>query len=130
MVSDSGITLNERVELAKNLMELSNEPLSLTDKPRNYIAIEVGFKPNKNAIGISKHRDRVSFLVRSTDLLRRLEMAGFTPVPVPQTRPMMKDKYFIFGVSKEDINRHQALFREAVKESIETVRSRKSKKNR
>src|SRR5271170_955165 len=130
MASDSGITLEERVELAKYLMGLSNEHLSLTDKPRNYIAIEVGFKPNKNAIGVSKYRDRVSLLVRSTDLLRRIEMAGFTPVPVPQTRPMMKDKYFILGLSKNDVNRHEALFREVVKESIETVRSRKSKKNR
>lgn len=119
----------ERLNLARRLTELSDRALSVTEKPRDYIAIESGTGPNKNVISVNKREDKVSFYIRSSDLLARLKGAGFEPDKVEPTQKFLEDRYRFWNLKIEDLNKHPDLFADLVRESISVVEARRSRKS-
>ncbi|MGB6130348.1 MAG: hypothetical protein WBG54_01090 [Acidobacteriaceae bacterium] len=111
-------------ELAQHLSELSREHLEVNGKPKQYVAIEVGPGPFKNAARV--WGSHVTFCIRSTELVQRINLAGFTTKP---GRPQAHDCR-IFGLSKETVDINRALFEEVVRESVEFVHSQKSANSR
>jgi hypothetical protein len=130
MKSKVALIADDRLRIAERLKELSDDLLSLNAIPKDYISLELGTASNKNAIHVNRHSDRVSFYLRSHDLLNRLATAGFAPQLSPQTKPMFRDRYRIFGLNIDLINQNVGLFRDAVAESIEVLQSRKPAKKR
>jgi hypothetical protein len=114
---------DERVSLAERLIGMSGEPLSMTVVGK-YIAIEVGTGTNKNAVLLSNRQDRVSFFIRSTELLNEVAKAGFK---VERNGPEFR--YRVWNVSVPDLEHHESLFRKLMGESMDVVRSRRSRKS-
>jgi hypothetical protein len=123
MVDTASIGSEERVRLAERLIGMSGLPLS-KNEVGNYIAIEVGTGTNKNAVLVSTRQDRVSFFIRSMELLNRVAEAGFKA-----ERNGPEFRYRVWNVSILDLDHHESLFREVMRESIDIVRSRRSRKN-
>ena len=121
----SEMTREEKI--AVRIVELSNQVLS-TEDSNLHIALKIGAGPYSNAVTVSKHSDRVSFFL-STDLRRKAEAEGFKPEPVESTRPWPKDKFRFWHLGLSDLQAHEALFREIVKESVSVIMSRRSKRN-
>lgn len=120
-------TLNqeERLKIAEALVKLSDDVLSMNQRPKDYITLDIGSRPNKNTITIRRTIDRISVYVRSTSLLDELANAGFKPEAVPIGRPRDKDRYRVYGVGIDALNQHESLFRRVVAESIEVIQSRR-----
>jgi hypothetical protein len=121
-------TREDRLKVAALIVELSNKRLSLS--PTNntrYIALKIGSGPNSNAIRV--RNSRVSFFIRSTGLLNKAKYEGFDPQPLRSTTAANKDKFRFWGLRLSDIEAHEALFREIVKESVETIMDRRPKKH-
>jgi hypothetical protein len=118
------MTREDRLKIAARIVELSNQVLS-TAENKDYIALKIGSGPNSNAVRVGKRSDRVSFFIRSMDILKRAEAKEFKPEPLKPTTEANKDKFRFWGLHLSDIEAHEALFREIVKESVETVMDRK-----
>jgi hypothetical protein len=118
----SEMTRDDRWKIADRIVDLSNQVLS-REESGIHIALRIGFPPNSNTVTVSKRANRVCFFIRSMDLLRKAEAEGFKP------EPRSKDRYRFWGLGLSDIDAHEALFREIVKESVSVIMSRRSKKN-
>jgi hypothetical protein len=99
---------------------LSNPELRVKENQR-YIALQVGDPPFCNAVMVS-NSDRVKFIIQSEDLLKR---AGehFEPIEVSGE----KRRFTFYGLTINDIQDHEPLFRELVQESIGTEIGQKPK---
>ena len=118
----------ERRKIADRLVELSDGVLSLEDSDR-HIALRIGSPPNCNAVTVSKRADRVTFLIRSIDLLRKAEQHGFKPVSAKLVAQRDKDRHRFQGLSASDIQAHESIFKEIVMDSVRTIMDRRPKKN-
>jgi len=127
-ISKSEMTRDDRLKIADLIVDLSNNVLSQEVSVR-HVALRIGSPPNSNAVTVSKRADRVSFFIRSKDLLGEAERKGFKPELVGSEAPRDKDRYRFSGLSLSDIHAHEALFREIVKESVSVVIDRRPKKN-
>jgi hypothetical protein len=121
----SEMTREDRLRVAARIVELSNQVLS-TKENVHYIALKIGSGSNSNAARV--RNNRVSFFIRSTDLLNKARAEGFDPEPLKSTTAANKDKFRFWGLGLSDIEAHEALFREIVKESVGTIMDRRPKR--
>ncbi|HWG19724.1 MAG TPA: hypothetical protein VG225_04275 [Terracidiphilus sp.] len=126
--SKSKMTREDRLKIAVRIAELSNGDLEPLDT-EFHISLKMGAGPYSNAVTISKRENRVNFFILSRDLLRKAEAEGFKPEPVESTRPWPKDRFRFWQLGLSDIQTHEALFREIVKESVIAIMDRRSKKH-
>jgi hypothetical protein len=105
-------------------MGLSDGVLSMA-KNGGYIALKIGTGPNSDAVTVRE--GRVSFFIRSTGTLNRARAEGFAPALVDASGLSNKDKYRFPGLRLSDIDGHEALFREIVRDSISTILDRRPK---
>jgi hypothetical protein len=127
MTTTRHLESEDRLRIAERIVELSNQVLS-TKVNGEYIALKVGTGANSNAVIVRKSEDRVSFFIRSTDLLNRAKAEGFDPVQTKLTGSF-KDRYRFWGLSIADLHNHEDLFREIVNESVHTIIDRRPKRN-
>jgi len=113
----------DRLKIAARIVELSNQVLS-TKENAHYIALKIGSGPNSNTVNVWKSHDRVGFFIRSSDLLRKAEAEGFKPEPAKR----QLDRYRFWELSLRDIEAHEPLFREIVKESVGVIMDRRPKR--
>jgi hypothetical protein len=113
MAVSKKLEVEDRLKIAEHIVKLSDQVLSTRENPK-YIALKIG---NWNAVTVRKNSDRVSFFITSTDLINRTKAAGFDPALVPAK----KDKYRFWGLRLADLQTHEDLFREIVKESRRTI---------
>jgi hypothetical protein len=118
-------TREDRLRVAAQIVELSNQVLSTTENSR-YIALKIGSGSNSNAIRV--RNSRVSFFIRSTGLLDKAKDEGFDPQPLKSTTAANKDKFRFWHLSLSKIEDHEVLFKEIVKESVETIMDRRPKR--
>jgi hypothetical protein len=121
------MTEKERKSASTLLAQMSAGDLDPTERSE-YIALQIGDGPNKNAVVL--HFDRVSFFVQSEYLIERAKTEGFKPEPAERKSPQCDYKVRFWGLSLSDIEAHEALFRDIVIESIRIVRSRRPTKSR
>ncbi len=119
------MTREDRLKVAARIVELSNQVFS-TKENVDYIALKIGSGPNSNAVRVRDNR--VSFFIRSTELLNKARAEGFEPEPLKSTTAANKDKFRFRGLGLSDIEVHEALFREIAKESVETIMNRRPKR--
>ncbi len=124
----SEMTREDRLKIAARIVHLSDGVLEQRENG-GYIALKIGSGPNSNAVRVGKRSDRVSFFIRSTDLRKKAEEEKFTPEPLEPTTAANKDKFRFWGLSLGDIEAHEALFREIVKESVSVVMDRRPRRN-
>jgi hypothetical protein len=122
----SEMTREDRLRIAARIVELSNQVLS-TKGNIDYIALKIGSGPNSNVARV--RNNRVSFFIRSKDLFNWAVSKGFDPEPLTSTTAANKDKFRFRNLSLRDIEDHEALFREIVKESVGVVIDRRPKEN-
>jgi hypothetical protein len=127
-ISESEVAGDDRMKIADLIVALSNNVLS-KDVSARHIALRIGSPPNCNTVTISKGVDRVSFYIQSTDLRKKAEAEGFKPEALELVALRNKDKYRFRGLSLSDIQAHEALFREIVKESLRVVMDKRPKKS-
>jgi hypothetical protein len=131
-ISASETTIEDRRKIAHRIVELSDRVLSPYESASR-IALRIGSPPNCNTISVSKRYDRVSFFIRSEDLRRRAEAElraeRFKPERLKSEAQRDKDRYRCSGLRLEDIEAHEALFREIVKESVSVVMDRRARRN-
>jgi hypothetical protein len=125
--SKSGMTKGDRRKIAARIVELSDQVLSTNESDR-HIALKIGSGPNSNTVNVSKRYDRVSFFIRSKNLFRKAETEGFTPKPAESPTAPNKDRFRFWELRLSDIEAHEALFREIVKESVSVIMDRRPKK--
>jgi hypothetical protein len=113
----------DRLRIADRIVELSDGVLKRKDTDR-HIGLKIGSGPYSIAGTVSTHFDRVSFFIRSNDLLKAVE-EKFKPELAESTRPSTKDMYRFWGLSLSDIEAHEALFRRIVKETVNVVMDHK-----
>jgi hypothetical protein len=118
-------TREDCLKVAALIVELSNQVLS-TKENVDYIALKIGSGANSNAVRVRDNR--VSFFIRSTELLNRARAEGFEPEPLKSTTAANKDKFRFRGLGLSDIEAHEALFREILKESVGTIMDRRPKR--
>lgn len=118
-------TREDRLKVAALIVELSNQVLS-TKENIHYIALKIGSGSNSNAVRV--RNDRVSFFIPSTVLINKARAEGFDPEPLKSTTAANKDKFRFRGLGLSDIEAHEALFREIVKESVETIMARRPRR--
>jgi hypothetical protein len=123
----SEMTREDRMQIAVRIVELSNQVLSPHESDI-HIALRIGSPPNSNVVTVSKRADRVSFYIRSRDLLSKAEEKGFRPERRESGAPKDKDRYRFSGLGLSDIQAHETLFREIVKESVSVIMGRRPKK--
>ncbi len=113
---------NDRSEIAKRLVELSNQVLSKKEN-KTHIALKV---KNRVAVLVS-HSERVQFIITSEDLVNRVRAEKFNLTPAPNSIPMHEIKYYFEGLGINQIRAHELLFKEIVNESVQAVMDRKPK---
>ena len=127
MKVDRLMNREDRLKVAAKIAELSDLPLSTQENLKsNYVALKIESGPYSNAICV--HNNRVSFLIRSTDLLKKATEDRLNPEPAPRTVPMDENKFLFWGLGMSDIQAHEALFREIVMESVRTIMDLRPKK--
>jgi hypothetical protein len=126
--SKSEMTPEDRFKIALRIAELSGGDLEPLDT-EFHISLKIGVGPFSNAVTISKRNNRVNFFILSGDLLRKAKAEGFKPEEVKSTRPWPKDRFRFWQLGLSDIQAHEALFREIVKESVSAIMDRRSKKH-
>jgi hypothetical protein len=126
--SKNEMTPEDRLKIAVRIVELSGGDLEPLDT-EFHISMKIGVGPYSNAVTISKRNDRVNFFILSTGLLRKAKAEGFTPEKVESTRPWPKNRFRFLQLRLSDIQAHEALFREIVKESVSAIMNRRSKKH-
>ena len=115
----------DRLKIAAKIAELSDRVLEPKENA-DYIALKIDSGPYSNAARV--RNNRVSFFIRSTDLLNRAKAEGFEPEPLKSTTEANKDKFRFWGLGLSHIEAHEALFREIVKESVGTIMDRRPKR--
>ncbi|MGO9775228.1 MAG: hypothetical protein ACLPM3_01410 [Terracidiphilus sp.] len=116
----------ERLVLAEQIVELSSAVLSKKENQR-YLALQVGTPPYCNAVALAWSKDRVSFYIRSTDLVNQAILEGFKPEPAKSAAVLSKHKYDFYGLKTVDLRKHEDLFRAIVKESVDFILSQRPK---
>jgi len=121
----------DRLEIADRIAQMSDPVLSIQNNDSGYLSLKVGTGPYSNAVTVWKNEDRVSFFIRSTDILNKASAAGFTPIAVDPTATASNNKYkYAFELlSFTDLQNNEGLFREIVKDSVETVVDRRPRRN-
>ena len=120
------MTKEDRLRIADRIVNLSDGDIERKETDRG-IRMKIGSGPYSIACFVSTHYDRVSFFIRSTNLIRKAEAEGFKPKPAEQTRPGNADLYRFWELSLNDIEAHEALFKEIVRESVRVVTDHKGK---
>jgi hypothetical protein len=121
----SEMSREDRLKVAAKIVELSDRVLEPKENA-DYVALKIESGPNSNAARV--RNNRVSFFIRSKDLLERAKREKFNPEPLKSTTAANKDKFRFRGLGLSDIEAHEALFREIVKESVGTIMDRKPKR--
>ena len=113
MTSRTATNIEERLELAEALASLVPE-VELNRDPKRYISLDVGSRPNKNAVTIPKFAEHVSFYIKDSTLIERLKVAGFSVEPAKQDpkRLYNRDKYRVLPMTKSLITDHKPLITE------------------
>ncbi len=122
----SEMTREDRLKIAARIVELSDGVVERKETDRG-IRLKIGSGPYSIVGLVSTHYDRVSFFIRSADLLDKAVAEGFKPELRESTRPSTKDLHQFEGLSLSDIETHEALFRWIVKESVNVVMDHKGK---
>jgi hypothetical protein len=112
----------DRLTLAARLAEFSNGILSTQVNP-DHITLKV---ENRVAIVVSGS-DQVGFYIRSTELLERIRGAGFATAKAREKYHKDQNKYLLRHLSLAEINSNEALFKEIVLESVETIKDQRPK---
>jgi len=126
-VLKSEMVKEDRRKIADRIVELSNGALELEDA-KSHFSLKIGAGPYSNAVTVSKHFDRVNFFITSTDLLGKAEAEGFKPKRAEAKKPWHKDRFRFWELGLGDIEAHEALFREIVRESVSVIMDKKAKK--
>ena len=129
MEGKQNFDIEERRELAKRLASLADEALTISDDPEERIAIELGTESNKNVMTVHKHQDRASFFIRSKSLLDELTGANLKFEHKASQKARDEDWYRIYKLRIDHVNENEDLFKRIVRESVEILKERKSKKN-
>ena len=122
----SEMNREDRLRIADRIVELSDGVLERKETDRG-IRLKIGSGPYSIAGLVSTHHDRVSFFIRSKDLLLKAMEEKFEPELAESTRPSTRDMYRFLGLSLSDIEAHEALFRWIVKETVNVVLDHKGK---
>jgi len=120
------MTREDRLRIADRIVNLSDGEIERKETDRG-IRMKIGSGPYSIGCFVSTHYDRVSFFIRSTNLLGKAEAEGFKPKPAERTRPGNEDLYRFWELSLNDIEAHEALFKGIVKESVRVVMDHKRK---
>ena len=122
------LATEDRREIAERIAQISDQVLSIQDNsPSGYFSLKVGTRPHSNVVTVWKSKDRVSFFIRSTDLLNRASTAGFEPKPT-EPSDNNKHKYRFEKLSLADLQNDEGLFREIVRESVGIILDRGPKR--
>ncbi len=113
--------------LAERIVELSSKVLSKKENT-SYIALKVGDGSYSNAATVRWRKDSVSFHIPSSDLVKQTIAAGFSPENRQSSRPFFKHKWYFYGLTLADLQKHEPLFRAIVKDSLEYILSRRPKR--
>lgn len=122
------VKIEDRQKIADFIVHLSDGVLSI-EKSGRHFALRIGSPPNSNAVTVSKRADRVSFFIRSEDLRRKAEAEGLKLVQTKSVAPRDKDRYRFLGLGLSEIQAHETLFREIVKESLGVIMDRRPRKH-
>ena len=114
----------DRTKIAARIVELSNHVLSTKKNPRS-ITLKVGDGPYSNAVTVRWRKDRVSFHIPSTNLVKQAVEAGFSPENPQSARPFFEHKWHFNGLTLTDLQEHEPLFRAIIKDSLEYILSRR-----
>jgi hypothetical protein len=121
------VAKSEREAIASEIIALSGNKLQRGEAKAGWIPLKYESGPNSVAVVVSK--SRVSFLIRAKQTVDQARAEGFDPEPVDPTGVVGKDKYKyrFLGLRLENLQKHEALFTEIVKASVETIISRRPK---
>jgi hypothetical protein len=130
MTSRTAPNIEERLEIAKELALLAPE-VELNQDPKRYISLDVGSRPNKNAVVIPKFAQHVSFYIQDPSLVQRLRDAGFSVEAVTEDTKRLynRDKHRVLLLTKSNISNHKSLITEVLKHSLNVIKNRKAKSN-
>lgn len=130
MTARLALAMEDRLKIAELIAQMNDPVLRIEDnKPSGYFSLKVGTGPNSNVVTVRKNKDQVSFFISSTGLLNKARAAGFDPQAAEPNRPCDKDKYRFRNLSFADLQNNEGLFREIVKNSVETIVARRPKRN-
>ncbi len=103
--------------------------VEINQNPKRYFSLDIGSRPNKNAIIIPKFSQHVSFYLEDLTLIKRLEDAEFKVEPFPEDprRLFNKHKHKISPMTLSHISEHKTLITEVLNHSLKVIRDRKTK---
>jgi hypothetical protein len=127
MKTDVKLTKGEREAIANRIVALSDNELRPGKAKAGWIPPKYENGPNSVAAVVSKNR--VSFLIRATQARDQARAEEFNPVQVDPSGIVgrNKDKYWFYGLRLGDLEKHEALFRAIVRDSVDTIISRRPK---
>jgi hypothetical protein len=130
MVRTNPSNVEERRAVAKELASL-NISVELNDSPKRYFSLDIGSRPNKNAVIIPKSAQFVSFFIEDQSLVEKLKGAGFSVEAFPEDpkRLFNKNKHKVFPLTVSLITNHKTLIIEVLTHSLNVITSRKAKSN-
>lgn len=111
---------DSRMEIAKQIVEFSDQVLS-TKKSQDYIALQLGTGRKRNAVTVS-NSDHVGFFIQSSGLLKKAKEEGFDPKEEEFSKHGNKHKFVFSDLTLEQIQAHEGLFRDIVRESVDTIK--------
>jgi len=113
--------------MASRIVDLSNKVLSTGTTSSGYIPLKIESGPYSNAVAVG--RNWVRCFIQSTALLEKAREEGFDPRKPLKTAPFNEHKFYFDGLCLGDIDAHETLFAEIVKESVKVIMDRRPKKN-
>ena len=137
MKSSKRMLKQERKEIANEIVALGNKELGLGKKKLELGATTAGWIPIKYETGSNSVAavvsvcDRVSFLITTSQLLDQARTEGFNPIADTRTEGRYtnkyRDRYRFHGLRISDIENHAPLFSAIIKDSVDTLISRRPK---
>jgi hypothetical protein len=91
--------------------------------------LDIGTRPNKNAVIIPKTRDSVSFYIDDSALVDKVKAAGFDilPISAEPKRPFNRNKHRVEHLTVSAIKSNEVLISELLNHSFNVVRNRRTK---
>jgi hypothetical protein len=121
------MTRENRRKIADLIVMLSGGDLSIEESGIHF-ALRTVNPPRRNTVTVSNRANRVSFYIQSADLLKKVKDKKIKHEPTKLVAPRDRDRYRFGELGLNDIQVHEALFREIVQESVRVIMSRRSMK--
>ena len=128
MKRDDYLTDLDQSAVADRIVAFSGGILSPLKIKSGYIALKFDLADNSAYSNVVTIRNsRVSFFISKTENFNQARSEGFDPKLVDSSGLSNKSKYKFEKLKVGDIDSHKQLFGDIVKDSIDTVRSRRPK---